>query len=367
MQLTRSYKVPGRINLIGEHTDYNLGFVLPGAVDQFLIFKVEEIEGPEFQFHSGYFNQDDSCDVFGQGAKHNWSRFFCQVIRVLSERKYPIRPIKCSFDGNLPIGAGMSSSSALSCGLIFSLDDIFDLRISKRDMVFLASEAENSSGLDGGKMDQYSILFGEEGQLLKIDCRDYTHELVHASLVNHAIVLFDTKVEHTLIDTEYNDRHAECKQGLAKLNALGENISSVRDIKRKVLDAYQQEMGPVLYRRLSYVLDENDRVERAVAAIELENWHEVGALMYQSHQGLQHEYEVSCEELNFIVEWSRSNEAVLGARMMGGGFGGCVIAIVDMNQIDDIVEELKGAYKKEFGFFPGYYPVRISRGIHRIA
>lgn len=361
------YKVPGRINLIGEHTDYNDGFVLPGAVDRHLIFELELIEDSRFQFHSKYFDQFDTCDRLGNGASHQWSKFFCEVIKVFQNQKLGISPVICSFGGNLPIGAGMSSSSALACGLIYALNDIFQLQLSKKEMVFLASQAENGTGLDGGKMDQYSIIFGEEQHVLKIDCKDYTHELVPIHLGEYAIVLFDTGVEHQLVDTEYNDRHAQCKAGLSQINKSGGQLDSVRDLSHDVLLNYKKDLDAISYQRLKYVLDENQRVDDLITALAESDLKKVGELLFSSHHGLRHEYEVSCKELDFIVDWCSEKDAILGARMMGGGFGGCVIAIVRSVDAEGLFQLLNKSYLEHFGFKSSFYPVQLSDGIRRLA
>ena len=361
------YKVPGRINLIGEHTDYNDGYVLPGAVDRHLIFELEKIEGSLFHFHSKYFDQDDTCDITGHGAQHKWSKFFCEVIKVFQNHNLEIAPVRCSFGGNLPIGAGMSSSSALACGLIYALNDIFQLELSKKKMVFLASEAENASGLDGGKMDQYSIIFGEDQHVLKIDCQNYTHEMIPLDLGEYSIVLFDTGVEHQLVDTEYNNRHAECKRGICQLNKRGNQLKSLRDLTHDILADYKKDLDPVLYQRLKYVLNENQRVEDLISALGEDNLKKAGELLYKSHSGLRHDYEVSCKELDYIVDWCLESEGVLGARMMGGGFGGCVIAIVKSAAAEQIFQELHVSYAEQFGIVPSFYPVELSDGIRRVA
>ncbi|MFT6807336.1 MAG: galactokinase [Saprospiraceae bacterium] len=362
----RKYRSPGRINLIGEHTDYNSGFVLPGAVDMHLIFEVRPSEDALFHFHSKHFDEVDSCNQFGQGFDKRWSIFFGQVIHLMHKKGHVLKPIYCSFEGTLPIGAGMSSSSALTCGLIYALNDHNSLGISTLDMMYLASEAERGSGLDGGKMDQYSILFGEANAVLLLDCQSYTHRKIHVDLGEYTIVLFDTRVTHELLDSGYNDRHADCKRGLKQLKAKFPELNTVRDITIDQLQAGDALLDPVSRERLNYVIEENDRVQKVVRALEDGKVHELGTLMYEGHEGLRRKYEVSCDELDFIVDWTKDRSEVLGARMMGGGFGGCVIAIVKKDQLNSIFDAMNEEYQERFTISAAMHKIKLSQGVERV-
>jgi len=362
----RRYRSPGRINLIGEHTDYNSGFVLPGAVDMHLLFEVHPSRDDDFHFHSRHFDEVDSCNKYGKGFQKRWSIFFGQVIHFMGQKGHELQPIHCSFDGTLPIGAGMSSSSALTCGLIYILNDYNDLGISTLDMMYLASEAERGSGLDGGKMDQYSILFGEEDAVLLLDCQSYEHRSINVSLGEYTIVLFDTRVTHELLDSGYNDRHADCKRGLQQLKSMFPELTTVRDITSNHMQLGDSLLDPVSRKRLQYVLEENTRVLSVVEELENDNVKKVGQLMYEGHEGLSNEYEVSCNELDFIVDWTKNRTEVLGARMMGGGFGGCVISIVRKDALGQIFTEMNKAYQATFGLSAAMHKVRLSRGVERI-
>ena len=366
MSEERKYRVPGRINFIGEHTDYNLGFVFPGAVDLGLDFSAKIRGGEEHLFYSGHFRQEERCALDGSGLKYDWSVFFRQVLSLLSEKGYLIQAIECKFDGNLPVGAGMSSSSAITCGLIYILNDLCSLGMSNIEMVNLASEAERGSGLDGGKMDQYAILMGKKDTLLLLDCKTLQHEEVNIELGQYELVLIDTKVSHSLLDSEYNDRHGECKAGLEVIQESHSHINTVRDITTSVLENPRDQLDVTHYKRLSFVLAENERVLLSKTAFLNHDLETLGALLYASHDGLSKKYEVSCTELDFIVDWTRSKDAFLGARMMGGGFGGCVIALVKSDMIDDHFKVLSSAYEIELGRKPAIYPVKISQGIRRV-
>lgn len=363
----RKYRAPGRINLIGEHTDYNSGFVLPGAVDMHLIFEVGPSEDAKFHFYSKHFDEVDTCDEFGKGFQKRWSVFFGQVIHLMKKKGHELKQIHCAFEGTLPIGAGMSSSSALTCGLIYALNDYNDLGISTLDMMYLASEAELGSGLDGGKMDQYSILFGEDNSVLLLDCQSYTHRAIHVDLGVFTLVLFDTRVTHELLDSGYNDRHADCKRGLKQLKGMFPSLKTVRDISSEMLQSGDALLDAVSRERLSYVLEENKRVSEVVEALEGGKIKELGNLLYLGHEGLRHKYEVSCDELDFIVDWTKDRHEVLGARMMGGGFGGCVIAIVEKDKLDTTYGALNTAYKRQFNSSSAMHKIKLSQGVQRIS
>ncbi|MEL6124288.1 MAG: galactokinase family protein, partial [Bacteroidota bacterium] len=280
------YRVPGRINFIGEHTDYNLGFVLPGAIDLGLTFRMKKATGVHTEIRSLLYGETARCDALGIGLKQPWTIFFRRTLELLRSRGYQIGPVTCEFGGDLPSGAGLSSSSAITCGFIHGLNHLFELGLSQMDIVQVASEAERGSGVEGGQMDQYAITFGEKGSLLYLDCRSMTHESVNTDLGDYQLVLWNTKVEHSLIDSGYNDRHHDCRRGLHMLQAKDGNIHSIRDISLERLQSMKSELDPVSYQRILYVLQENDRVEATVAALKANDLEVAGELLYESHHGL---------------------------------------------------------------------------------
>lgn len=362
----RKYWVPGRINFIGEHTDYNYGFVLPGAIDLGLIFTAKASYDEKFHFRSLVLDDNDSCNQDGSESTKPWMRYFSKVFDCFNRRAMCSIPLEIEISGNLPLGAGMSSSSALACGLIYVLNDWNNFSLSKMEMVKLASEAENGTGLDGGMMDQFTILNGRKNHLLHLDCLNMTHEEIPVKLDSFNLVLFDTKVEHSLVQTEYNTRTKECKEGLNLLKQIYPEIKTVRDISLSALAKHKTQMQHDVFKRLNFVLKENDRVQQSVESFRTGNLSKLGDLLYSSHQGLRSEYEVSCPELDFIVDWSLSQDQVLGSRMMGGGFGGCTIQIITKEFVGVLFDELKILFRAKFGHEPKMYEVQLENGIRRL-
>lgn len=362
----RKYRIPGRINFIGEHTDYNNGYVFPGAVNLGLDMTVTPRQGERHRFYSQHFDQGQECDLDGTGLSFGWTVFFHQVLQLMKEKNMIVGAIDCSFGGDLPIGAGMSSSSAITCGLIYALNDLFKLSLSRLDIVKLASEAERGSGLDGGYMDQYAITMGEENSLLLLDCRSLTHESVTVDFNEYGLVLFDTKVTHSLIDSGYNDRHEDCKRGLRVVKQYFPQVETVRDITQGMLEQTKLHMDDISLNRLAYVIAENERVLRCKKLLKEKDIDRLGMTLLESHAGLRDLYEVSCPELDFIVEICESERYVAGARMMGGGFGGCVIALVKKSEVTSVFQKIAVEYEKSFRQKPDLHIVKVGPGIRRV-
>ncbi len=361
-----TYRVPGRINLIGEHTDYNLGLVLPAAIQLGLTFSISLSSNDRHFFYSGLY--DDSAHISRDGKLFDkpWARYFSKVIQLFHTNFNLTSCIECHFDGDLPIGAGLSSSSALACGLIYGINALLDLGLSDIEMVRWASRAENSTGLQGGMMDQFSIIHGQKDHFLLIDCRDMSYSLVQFALEGFELVLIDSRVEHSLVETGYNDRRLDCEQGLNTLTKTYIGLKSVRDITIEQLQGSKNGLTEVQEKRLRFVIEENARVRAMQKALLRKDALSIGQLLYASHEGLRDLYEVSCTELDYIVDWTRSQRDILGSRMMGGGFGGCSILLVKTGAIHDIMPNLYLMYEEKFGKRLNYYPICLSDGIHRV-
>ena len=342
---------PGRINLIGEHTDYNMGFVFPAAIDRRIEFRMRR-NGSEYdcQVYSVEFDKLLSFKLSEvRPSQEEWENYILGVVHEIQKLGHTLHGFTCQLSSNLPIGAGVSSSAAMECGLAFALNSLFNLGLSKMEIILLSQRAEhNFVGTQCGIMDQYASVMGQPNQAILLDCRNITHEMIPLNLENHSLLLLNTNVSHSLASSEYNLRRSECEQGVEILSKAGMKVESLRDVSEEDLAAHQNILPPVILKRCLYVVRENQRVLLAAKALKGESLEHFGELMYQSHEGLQLEYEVSCKELDFLVDFSRKTPHVLGARMMGGGFGGCTINLVHQESKNHFVDEIKKAYTQEF-------------------
>jgi len=355
---------PGRINLIGEHTDYNEGFVLPAAVDKEIVVAltprtdrkcivVAHDLGEEFEFDLEHLEK----------SRKGWPNYIMGVVQQFLMRHYPIMGFKCVFGGYIPIGAGLSSSAALECGVAVALDHAFSLDIQKIDIVKMCQMAENQFvGVKCGIMDQFSNMFGKKDNVFKLDCRSLQHEYYPFKLADMSIILLDTQVKHSLASSEYNTRREQCESGVKILQKHDPKIQSLRDVSLDLLQSHKQEFEEVIFSRCEYVIEENLRVLVACQDLKAGNFYSFGNKMYGSHEGLRDKYEVSIKELDVLVEIASKDDAVLGARMMGGGFGGCTINLVNDNGIDDFLGQVKVEYKSRTGREVQVYKAKIADG-----
>jgi len=309
---------------------------------------------------------NESCEVKTNKLKHQesgWPNYLLGVVDQLIKAEHKVNGFNCVFGGDIPIGAGLSSSAAIEGGLAFALNHIFNLKIDKLTLVKLSQKAENEFvGVKCGIMDQFINIFGESDKVLKIDCRSLEFEYVPFEFKNVSIVLFDTCVSHSLASSEYNQRRKDCGTGVEIIHKNISSVSSLRDVSIEMLQEYKNVMEPKIYNRCRYVVEEKDRLLNACAALNKNDLKTFGSLMFWTHDGLSKEYEVSCEELDFLVDSVRSNPAVYGSRMMGGGFGGCTINLIENNRIEDIVADISKLYNKKFNRQMKSYITTISSG-----
>lgn len=359
-------KSPGRVNLIGEHTDYNMGFVLPAAINKAIYFAV----APRNDSKSVLFSYDMN-EVFEftnenlemQNSSKLWPNYLMGVVDQLIKHGYMVKGFNCVFGGDIPIGAGLSSSAAIEAGLAFALNKIFNLGLDKLSLVKVAQKAENEFvGVNCGIMDQYINIFGKNGNAIRIDCRSLEYKYFPFSYKNISIVLFDTSISHSLASTEYNKRRKECNIGVKVIKKDNENIRSLRDVNMELLSSYESELNPVIYKRCKYVIEENNRLLDACDALSRHDLQAFGTLMYRTHEGLSKDYEVSCAALDYLVELTKDNPKVYGSRMMGGGFGGCTINLIENEAVDSISKFVMKEYNKKFGLEPKVYITKISGG-----
>ena len=356
---------PGRINLIGEHTDYNMGFVLPTAIDKKIFFELKKNGTPTTcnilsETYNSFFTFDLK-NFYKSNA--SWENYILGVVNEILKKGRSLEGFDCRIKSELPIGAGISSSAALECGLAAGLNELFDLDLSKLEIVKLSQAAENNFvGSNCGIMDQYASTMSKGGHLILLDCLSLEAEFIPANFSSCKILLINTKVSHNLADGEYNPRRKECETALGILQENEPNIDTLRDVSPEILEQHRDKLSGKLFDRVKYVLDENRRVLTATDLLKKGKRKEVGELMYQSHYGLRDLYEVSCKELDFLVEFTEGKSFIYGARMMGGGFGGCTINIIEEDEIAQFGTEVTQAYQAEFGITPDLITVTPGEG-----
>lgn len=359
---------PGRVNLIGEHTDYNEGFVLPAATDKAVVFAVAPRRDAVCHFVSYDYGQEFRCDLHELNRSPlRWPDYLEGVIDQFVKNGYPVRGFQCVFGGNIPIGAGMSSSAAIEGGLAFALNEMFRLKIDSLTLVKLAQKAENEFvGVRCGIMDQFINIHGREKKVLKLDCRSLEYEYFPFERPDLRIVVCDTLVRRELASSEYNVRRRQCEEGVQVLKKYAPDIRSLRDVGFCLLEEHRAEIGPLVYKRCDYVIRENIRVEEACRDLLAGDFKSFGERMGASHAGLRDGYEVSSPELDALVEAAAKVEGVLGARMMGAGFGGCAISLVEEGAVPELRERVSRDYEASFGRTPNIHVIKIEAGTHVI-
>jgi len=357
---------PGRINLIGEHTDYNDGFVMPAAIDREMIFAMGRSKSTnEATLHSLKHDETITFDVTNPVKVENplWANYMLGVVRGFIDRGHTVTGFHCVMDGDVPTGAGLSSSAALECGFAFSVNELFQLGVPRLEMVRMAQWSEhNYVGVLCGIMDQFASMMSESGKAFVLDCRSLSYEHFSLKLGEHTLVLCDTLVKHSLAGSEYNTRRSECEEGVRILHNHYPEVRSLRDVDIEMLNKHNGEFTGKILDRCRYVVEENLRVIEASKDLNAGDLEAFGQKMYLSHEGLSVLYEVSCDELDFLVGLAKKFDGVLGARMMGGGFGGCTINIVPKLSVDRFVNTLGVAYKARFNRRMDHYVVALSNG-----
>ena len=361
----RVFFSPGRINLIGEHIDYNDGFVMPAAVDKGIWFAVAPNATEMANFYSVDLHESYSTQLLNVSPKEGWQNYLLGILDQVQKANLSIHGFDCAFGGNIPIGAGMSSSAAVEGGLLFALNEIFELRLERTTMAKMAQKAEHTfPGVNVGIMDMFASLLGKQNHVILLDCTSLDYRYLPLKLEEHALVLINTKVHHSLASGEYNKRREECQKGFAKLQSLLPNVHSFRNVKPEDVEKYKHELEPTIYKRCLFVTQEIERTQKAALLLENNQLEEFGKLMYQTHEGLSKLYEVSCPELDFLVDQARQHSSIIGSRVMGGGFGGCTINLIHKNDWASVVREITDAYKKEFNIDAEVYEVATSDGTY---
>ncbi len=355
---------PGRINLIGEHTDYNDGFVFPAAIDKEIHFAVAKNDVNLFRFYALDLQESFEMKVEDLSKSDtSWANYLLGVAAQYKKAGYELEGVDCVFGGDIPLGAGLSSSAAIENGFAFALKEILEASVSKIQMIKMAQKAEHEyAGVMCGIMDQFASMTGKKNNAIKLDCRSLDFEYANIDLHDYEILLVNTNVKHELASSEYNTRRAECETGVQILQKYDNNITALRDVSLSLLQKHCEEIDPTVYKRCEFVIKENLRVEKAFSALANNNIKALGNLMYQSHEGLRDDYDVSCKELDLLFDMAKKSNDVIGSRMMGGGFGGCTINIVKKEKINLFSESIKNEYAKITGLEPEIYSVKITDG-----
>ena len=355
---------PGRINLLGEHVDYNEGLVLPAAIDKYIYLGIGKREDDEIHIYSLDYEDAYQCSINAiERSEKLWANYILGVVDQFIKAEQIISGFNLVFSGDIPQGAGLSSSAALECATAYGLQLINGLQLTKMELAKLAQAAENQFvGVNCGLMDQFASLFGRKNHLVQFDCQSLDYSYFPFTSSDYAFILFDSKVEHSLASSAYNERRQQCEEGVIMIAEHHPEIKSLRQVTDEQLNLYVKKHNPLVYQRCSFVVNEIIRVQEACQALLVNDFERVGQLMYQTHKGLSEDYEVSCVELDFLVNHVKQNPAVLGSRMMGGGFGGCTINLVKKDKIDEVISETTAAYKKELGLDLTNYKVNFVDG-----
>ena len=292
-----------------------------------------------------------------------WQNYIMGVVSELQKLGGHIEGFECKFEGDVPIGSGMSSSAALECSLAFALNDLFNLGFSRSQLIHASQMAEhNFVGMKCGIMDQFASMMGKKGHTILLDCRTLEHQYFPMKLGDYQLLLLNTNVSHNLVSSEYNTRRSECEEGVAIMKKAIKDITHLRDVSIEQLKSFKNKMPELVFRRCQHIVSENQRVLDATNALTSGNYHQLGQLIYQSHFSLQNDFEVSCPELDFLVKQTMDKDYILGARMMGGGFGGCTLNIIEKSRRDEFINLVSKAYKKQFDISLTPYSVSIEDG-----
>jgi len=360
---TITARAPGRINIIGEHTDYNDGYVLPAATDKGLTVTLSlNNTDTTVNLTASDLSESFSFDLqHFRPAQGGWPNYVMGVVSELQKAGAAFSGFDAEFSSKVPIGSGMSSSAALECSFAVALNELFNLNFDQWQLIKASQMAEhNFVGIRCGIMDQFASVMGKKDHVMLLDCRSLTFEYFPLALEHYQLLLLNTNVTHSLANSAYNTRREECEAGAAILQKEYAGVENLRDVTPEQLLAVRKNMPENIFTRCHHVVTENQRVLQATQALENGDHHLLGQLMYQSHSSLTNDFAVSCPELDFLVQQTLGADFVLGSRMMGGGFGGCTINIIEQQRVEEFVESVAKKYKKQFGV--ALTPIVVSTG-----
>ena len=361
------YTSPGRVNLIGEHTDYNGGFVFPGAIDKGIYAAINPNGTDIVRAYSVDYEGQVEFGMNEEDApQESWARYIFGVCREMKKRGFEPKGFDTVFVGDVPLGAGMSSSAALESTFANALNEIFNLNIDRFELARIGQSTEhNYCGVKCGIMDQFASVFGKKGHLMRLNCATMEFEYFPFNPEGYKVVLLDTVVKHELASSAYNKRRESCENACAHIKARHPEVNYLSDATMEMLDEIKAEISEEDYKRAVYVIGEKQRVLDVCDALEKGDYETVGDRMFGTHYGMSKEYEVSCEELDFLNDVAKKC-GVTGSRVMGGGFGGCTINLVKEELYDDFIATAKKEYLAKFNREPKVYDVVISDGARRI-
>ncbi len=360
---------PGRVNIIGEHTDYNDGFVLPAAIDKAAYIAIALRDDDEIHLMALDLNETFSISIkdLKPISDISWPNYILGVVAQFAKKNIAFKGFNAILTSDVPIGAGLSSSAAVECATVFSLNELMHTNLNKIEMVKMAQKAEHEyAGVKCGVMDQFASVMGKKDHVIKLDCRSLEYQYVPFKLSGFKILLLNTNVKHSLASSEYNTRRKECEQAVEWIRRYIPAVKSLRDVSEKMLDQYVLPKNKLIDQRSRFIIQEINRLQDGCKDLSNGNINALGKKMFATHDGLSKMYSVSCKELDYLVDFVRNNNAVIGARMMGGGFGGCTINLVKEDVIDELVSTIIPAYEVAMGLQLTYYVASIEDGTRMV-
>ncbi|MBF6640563.1 galactokinase [Flavobacterium sp. J49] len=356
---------PGRINIIGEHIDYNDGFVMPAAINKYICFAVSKNSDSHCTLIAKDLNEAYKFDL-NEDLKpidKMWANYILGVLHEIKQRGYTLKGFDMVFSSTIPMGAGLSSSAALECGIGYAMNKLYDLGLTKEDIALIGQKSEHTFvGVNCGIMDQFASVFGKKNSVIKLDCNTLEYEYYKADFKKYSLLLLDSNVKHTHLTSGYNVRRQEVEEGLAIIKEHFPQIKTFRDCSEEMILGLKEQLGETIFKRCHFVVKEIQRVLDAAKALNNSDFKKLGRLMSETHEGLSKDYEVSCDEIDFLVDAVQHEKSVLGSRMMGGGFGGCSINLVEKGSEKELIGKISTQYRNAFGIELKAYKVKISKG-----
>jgi len=363
-------RAPGRVNLIGEHTDYNDGFVFPMAIDFQIITAARKRQDRLVRIHSLDYQKTVEFSLeepISYDYKQRWSNYLRGVLAILMEKGEYLTGLELAFSGDIPQGSGLSSSAALEVSTALALQALNNFTMSGPELAYLCQRAENTFvGMNCGIMDQFISMMGRRAHGLFLDCRSLQYRHIPLELGEYRFLICHSGVKHSLVDSEYNKRRRECETAVAILSQKKPKIKALRDATLSELNASRNELGQTIYRRCYHVITENQRVLESIESLKEKDLVAFGKLMNGSHQSLRDDYQVSCPEIDLLVDFARNFSGVLGSRITGGGFGGCTVTLIQNSFIPNFSQRITAYYQEKTGIVPHLYISRPAAGAELI-